>query len=290
VQVTNLLGGMIRSASNAGHAFWGSIVMAIDPQAIADHERETWDRCAQVYVDNLVPLTRQGYQLIADAGFVGRGTRLLDIGCGPGDFTRAFSDTGALATGVDFSPEMIRIAQDRFPEVAFKVADAERLPFDDCSFDVVVGAYLVHHLARPEVAFREIHRIVKPRGRFVFVIPIQEAQASFGSFFSAVGEHHEQEAIPGGPLLLELDTAVHKSMLATAGFAMCEIERREVTCELESLEPLLRGGWEIGGLSSLPKPIQAAIRATTLKNAEPYWTKDRYRFPDSVFFGNATRS
>jgi SAM-dependent methyltransferase len=284
------LGGVIRAAPESGRTFWGGIVVAIDPQTIADRERETWNRCAEVYANNLLPLTRQGYQLITDAGFVRQGVHLLDIGCGPGDFTRAFSDAGALVTGVDFSSEMIRVAQDRFPEIEFKEADAERLPFDDCSFDVVVGAYLVHHLARPDAAFQEIYRVVKPGGRFVFVIPIQESQASFGSFFSAVGEHHEQEAIPGGPLLLELDTAVHKSMLATAGFAMCEIERREVTCELESLEPLLRGGWEIGGLSSLPKPIQAAIEATTLKNAEPYWTKDRYRFPDSVFFGSATRS
>ena len=104
---------------------------------------------------------------------------VLDIGCGPGDFTRAFSETGAIVTGVDFSPEMIRVAQDRFPRVTFKVADAESLPFGDCSFDVVVGAYVVHHLARPDLAFREIYRVLRPGGRFVFVIPIQEAQASF---------------------------------------------------------------------------------------------------------------
>ena len=264
--------------------------MAIDPQAIADRERESWNRCAEGYANNLLPLTRQGYKLITDAGFVRRGVHLLDIGCGPGDFTSAFADAGAHVTGVDFSSEMIRIAQGRFPELEFKVADAERLPFDDSSFDVVVGAYLVHHLARPDVVFREIYRVVKSGGCFVFVIPIQEAQASFGSFFSAVAEHHEQEAIPGGPLLLELDTAVHKSMLATAGFAKCDIDRREVTCELDALEPLLRGGWEIGGLSSLPKAIQMDIEATTRKNAEPYWTRDRYLFPDSVFFGSATRS
>lgn len=263
--------------------------MAIDPQAIADHERETWDRCAEVYADNLVPLTRQGYQLIADSGYIRHGGHVLDIGCGPGDFTRAFSETGAIVTGVDFSPEMIRVAQDRFPSVTFKVADAESLPFGDCSFDVVVGAYVVHHLARPDLAFREIYRVLRPGGRFVFVIPIQEAQASFGSFFSAVGKHHEQEALPGGPLLLELDTNVHKSMLAAAGFAGCEIERREVTCELKSLEPLLVGGWEIGGLSSLPKQTQAAIEETTRKNAQPFWRNDRYLFPDHVFFGSAMR-
>ena len=263
--------------------------MAIDPRAIADHERETWDRCAELYAKMLIPLTRQGYQLIADANYIRPGTRVLDIGCGPGDFTSDFSDSGALVTGVDFAPEMIRVARERFPEVRFEVADAESLPFDDGSFDVVVGAYFVHHLARPEVAFREIFRVLRSGGRFVFVIPIQEAQASFGSLFSAVSEHHEQEALPGGPLLLELDTSVHKSMLAAAGFVECTLERRDVICELKTLDPLLKGGWEIGGLSSLPKQTQAAIESTTLKNAQPYWTEDRYVFPDTVFFGSAFR-
>ena len=263
--------------------------MAADPKAIADHERMTWDRCAKVYPDTLVRLTRQGYQLIADTGYIRPGVLVLDIGCGPGDFTKAFSDAGAIVTGVDFAPVMIRVARERFPGIDFKVADAESLPFIDSSFDVVVGAYVVHHLARPEVAFREIHRVLSPGGRFVFVIPIQEAQASFGAFFSAVGQHHQQEAIPGGPLLFELDTNVHKATLEASGFVQFEIERREVICELEALEPLLRGGWEVGNLSSLPRETQEAIEATTRKNAERYRTGDRYRFPDNVFLGSALR-
>jgi SAM-dependent methyltransferase len=263
--------------------------MEIDPQAIADHERATWDRCAEIYANSAIPLTRQGYQLISDSGYIRRGMDVLDVGCGPGDFTMSFSAAGASVTGVDFSPEMIRVARARFPQIVFEVADAESLPFGDSSFDIVVGAYVVHHLARPEIAFGEIYRVLRPGGRFIFVIPIQEAQASFGSFFSAVGQHHEQEAMPGGPLLLELNTDVHKSMLAAAGFASCEIERREVICELDSLELLLRLGWQFGDLSSLSKQAQAAIEETTRENAQPYWSHGRYRFPDNVLFGYAAR-
>ena len=200
------------------------------------------------------------------------------------DYTKAFAEAGAIATGIDFAPAMVRVAQQRFPDLTYRVADAEHLPFDDSTFDVVVGINVIHHLARPEVVFREIGRVLTPQGRFVFVIPIQEATASFGAFFSAVGAHHELEAVPGGPLLFELDTNVHRSMLEAAGFATCEIERREFINELKTLEPLLEGGWEIANLSFLSTETQAAIQATTRKNAEPYWATDRYRFPDTVFF------
>src|SRR5215217_1089463 len=68
---------------------------------------------------------------------------------------------------------------------------AEQLPFEDDTFDLVVGVYVVHHLARPRVVFESVCRVTKPGGHFAFTIPDQLRQASFGSFFSAVTEHHE---------------------------------------------------------------------------------------------------
>lgn len=263
--------------------------MPVDPEAVAEHERTTWNRFAELY-EKALPLVRQGHQLIRDSGYIHAGVQVLDLGCAAGAYTKTLADADVIATGIDFAPEMIRVAQQRYPDVTFKMADAEHLPFDDGSFDVVIGAYVIHHLARPEVVFRQIYRVLTPGGRFVFVIPIQEAQASFGSFFSALQQYHEVEAVPGGPLLFEVDTNVHHSMLEASGFVQCEIERREVICELSTLEPLLEVGWEIANLSSLSKETQAAIEATTRKNAEPYWTNDaRYRFPDNVFFGTASR-
>ena len=53
-------------------------------------------------------------------------------------------------------------------EVEGRVADAERLPYDDDSFDLVVGHAVLHHIPDLELAFREILRVLKPGGRFVF--------------------------------------------------------------------------------------------------------------------------
>ena len=263
--------------------------MADSIDAITNHERETWDRCAEIFEDNLAPLTRQGYQLILDTGRIASGMRVLDIGCGPGNFTAAYAGLGADVVGIDLAPQMVRVATGHYPDIEFRAARAEELPFDDESFDVVVAGYVVHHLASPEDAFGEVRRVLKPGGRFIFVIPVQESQSSFGAFISALTEHHTRE-VPGGPLLLETDSSVHERMLAESGFGECQVEQREVTCHLQSLDLVIKGCWEIAKLSDLPREIQAKIEASTRQNAEPYRNDDgTYTFPDGVLLGMAVK-
>ena len=86
--------------------------------------------------------------------------RILEIGCGTGSATqiikRQFPD--AQLTGVDLSPEMVRIASVKVPGVTFEPADASRLPFDAASFDLVVQNNV-------PVYFDEIARVLAQRGR-----------------------------------------------------------------------------------------------------------------------------
>jgi ubiquinone/menaquinone biosynthesis C-methylase UbiE len=95
-------------------------------------------------VDALLELIRRENQFFGQA---------LDIGCGPGVFIARHAQAGAEVVGIDFSEQMIRIAKDRFPEIDFRVADSERLPFEDGTFDLIVGVHILHHLARPRVVF-----------------------------------------------------------------------------------------------------------------------------------------
>jgi ubiquinone/menaquinone biosynthesis C-methylase UbiE len=261
-----------------------------DPQHVAEHERTTWNRCAPIYIETLEPLTKQGFQVISDSGHIRDGVRLLDVGCGPASFTAAFARMGADVSGVDFSEDMVEIAKNEQPHLDIRHADVENLPFEDESFDVVTASYALHHLARPTVAFRSIHRVLKPSGRFVFVIPNQEAQKSFGAFFMAVVAHHELEAMPGGPLLMETDMAVVSELIKDAGFLECQIEPLEVNCQLASLEPLIRAGREFADLSTLPKELSDRIETSTYDNAAPYKQPDgTYVFPDAVFYGTAMK-
>ena len=234
--------------------------MTDNADAITNHERETWDRCAD-HGDKLAQLTQQGYQLIMGTGFIRSGIRVLDIGCGPGNFTADYAELGADVVGIDLAPLMIEVAAERFPHIEFQTANVESLPFDSASFDVVAAGYVTHHLARPEIVFTEVSRVLKPSARFIFVTPVQESQKGFGSFFSALMEHRTQEAVPGGPLHSETDPSVYERMLTGNGFSECHVERCEVMTQLPSLDVLTELGWEIANLSEMPADLQSKIES-----------------------------
>jgi len=266
------------------------MAQSFDADQIAAHERATWNRCAAIYEATLVPFTQLGYELVAETQLVGPNKKVLDIGCGPGVFTARHAQAGAEVVGIDFSEQMIRIAKDQFPQIDFRIADAEQLPFEDSTFDLIVGIHIVHHLARPRVVFDSVCRVTKPGGHFAFTVPDQLRQASFGSFFSAVAKHHEMEAMPGGPLLMESDPAAIRAEVLKGGFRECRVERRRIMCRLQSLEPLLEVGWKFANLEQSEANVKDRIRTTTYSNAEPYKLADgSYEFPDEIFLGVASK-
>jgi len=99
---------------------------------------------------------------------VGPGCRMLDVGCGHSALLASSIDRGGHAVGMDV--DLAALSRNAF--FRSRVAgNAERLPFGDDSFDLVVMAWVLEHLARPIAVFREIHRVLSPGGRVAFVTP-----------------------------------------------------------------------------------------------------------------------
>jgi ubiquinone/menaquinone biosynthesis C-methylase UbiE len=100
--------------------------------------------------------------------------RALELGCGTGFFLLNLKQAGVLDEGhvTDISPGMVAAAQRNAESLGFsvegRVADAEQLPYDDATFDLVVGHAVLHHIPDVELALREVLRVLKPGGRFVF--------------------------------------------------------------------------------------------------------------------------
>lgn len=100
--------------------------------------------------------------------------RALELGCGTGFFLLNLMQAGLSERGsvTDLSPGMVEVAVRNAAglglDVDGRVADAERIPYPDATFDVVVGHAVLHHIPDLDAAFREVLRVLKPGGRFVF--------------------------------------------------------------------------------------------------------------------------
>jgi len=93
--------------------------------------------------------------------------RLLEIGCGEGFLLAAVRAPEKVA--IDISVEALRKARSR-ARADFSVALAERLPFPDASFDMVVSVGVMEHFLDDEEATREIYRVLRPSGHYVVLI------------------------------------------------------------------------------------------------------------------------
>jgi len=100
--------------------------------------------------------------------------KALEIGCGTGFFLLNLRQAGVLDGGhvTDISPGMVEAAvrnADRLgAPVEGRVADAESIPYDDDTFDLVVGHAVLHHIPDVQLAIAEALRVLRPGGRFVF--------------------------------------------------------------------------------------------------------------------------
>ncbi len=97
---------------------------------------------------------------------------VLDVACGPGILAAALAPQVGQVVGIDATPEMIRLARERFEEAGlqngrFEVSQAEHLPFEDGSFDQVVTRLSFHHFQDMPSVLQEVRRVLRPGGRLV---------------------------------------------------------------------------------------------------------------------------
>jgi len=103
------------------------------------------------------------------------GDRALDLCCGTGDIAFALARRGAETTGLDFSPQMLEVAESRrlknsklkIQNLKFLQGDAQQIPFSDHSFDIVTVGYGLRNLTSWERGLDEMFRVARPGARLI---------------------------------------------------------------------------------------------------------------------------
>jgi SAM-dependent methyltransferase len=196
-------------------------VSVIDPAAFRRFEHLGWQEVASRYHGGFAAVTTQSTAALLDAATVATRTRVLDVACGPGYITAAAASRGAIATGIDFSSEMIQEASSRYPGLDFQEGDAEQLAFGDSEFGAVVSNFGMLHLGRPELAIHEAFRVLQPGGRIAFTVwDTADKAIAFGIVIAAIQKYGDLNVpIPPGPPFFRFsDPEQSRHVLLAAGF------------------------------------------------------------------------
>ena len=269
-----------------------------DAGAFHDFEHAGWERAAECYGSAFGGLTAQTAGPLLDAVGATAGTRLLDVASGPGFITSAAAARGAIAAGLDFSPAMIAEACARHPGIAFSQGDAQALPFDAGTFDAVVMNFALLHLARPEAALAEAHRVLRAGGRYAFTVWAAPEQAvGFGLVLRAIQELGRLDVqLPEGPPFFRFSAPDEcRRTLRQAGFGEAAVRELPLTWRLSSpdaaFDAVSRGGVRTAAVLRAQTPDALnKIRAAVRRGVEDYAKDGGFVLPMPAMLASASKT
>jgi SAM-dependent methyltransferase len=222
------------------------------------------------------------------------GERLLDIGCGTGGAAFLAAGRGADVTGLDLSPVLIETARaraaERGLELSCDVGDAEKLPYEDASFDVVTSTVGIMFAQGQEAAASELARVTRPGGRTVIASWTWEGTG--GGLFRVMAPFQPPPP-PGLPSPFDWGREDVVERLLGDAFDL-EFEQRESTIA----EPTSEAVWEIFStsfgplktlLGTLEPERQEELHDAFVAFFEEYRTEDGIRQPRPYLIAHGTR-
>lgn len=198
-----------------------------DYSEFAANERRGWanSEIAEAYHNRFGALAEEAASELLSMAHVSRQTSILDLCCGAGGLAAAALARGAQVTGLDFSSHMVSVARRRAQGAKIIEGDAQSLPFDAQSFDVVLSNFGIQHTPDHGKAYAEVHRVLRTRGRFAMTCwDARSKEGAFGLMMSIIKQNADfSRPPPAQPGLFDLaDRNAADRTLQEHGFRLQE--------------------------------------------------------------------
>ena len=211
------------------------------------------------------------------------GMKVLDVACGTGNLALPGARAGAVVTGVDIAPNLIEQAKTNAGaeglNAKFDVGDAEALPYEHASFDVVMTMFGAMFAPRPDVTAAELKRVCKSGG--LIAMANWTPEAFTGQMFKTGAKHVPPPPGMPSPILWGTEDAVRERF--ADGVSDLQLNRRKIsfTYQFGPADVVehfrLYFGPTVKAFGSLDADGQAALRA----DLEQLWT-DNNRATDGT--------
>ena len=177
--------------------------------------------------------------------------KILEIGCGAGSMTAYLAKKGYQIIGTDLSKDMIDYAKKTHPAVEFKKMSGDKLNFKNESFDIVLSFDLVEHIPDVEKHFKEVNRVLKKDGKYIFVTPNKLVNVPYNIIknksLNGWKKHH-------------MSVQTKKSLRKLCKKTGFEVEIKKVKAYEEYIDKKLRFP-----LNIMAKKIRTALHAVAIK-------------------------
>ncbi|MFF1571479.1 class I SAM-dependent methyltransferase [Leifsonia sp. NPDC058292] len=228
---------------------WSSV--AVDWSAL-------WGRLADPARDAVVAATS-----------IGPATRVLDVGCGSGEFLALVERAGGHPSGIDPAPGMLALARAAVPAADVRQGRAERLPWPDASFDVVTAFNALQFADDTVEALGELMRVTVPGGYVAVANWAERERNDIDAIEAAVVEADGEEPTPDGDLR---PAGGLESLFEEAGLPLVSAGLVDVVWAVADDDALVRGA-----LLGEDEAVRASLAPVVLAAARPFRDDGGYR-------------
>jgi SAM-dependent methyltransferase len=204
--------------------------------------RAQFGKTAAAYVSSATHASGEDLERLVAVAAPRSDERALDLGCGVGHTLQRIAPLVAFAVGADATVEMMQAGRTSVvtaSNAAFAQSDAAALPFPDATFDLVTCRLAAHHFTNAARAFREVARVLRPRGRFVLVDNYAPNDPALDAFLNELeklrdASHVRNHSLEGWRALLkgaDLRAGVESELMTTKITTEAWLERSQTPAD-----------------------------------------------------------